>query len=236
MSDSGKIDDLDTRIFGYIVDEFKDGKMTERFERAESIVPSVEPEPACQHENVRRCVLPAEQRESFHKPFMYICRACHRRLYGRGEEHDHVRCVLPPIDGTARCEVHTDHHREEAEGRRLRFRTDGKCGLCGRDAVPGKARCEKHDSSMGILRCSYCRERGHNRMTCQQLKAGIVIEDVICRCCKRPSVHSERLSAVREANDKVLLRLADIGLALKLITVTTVDEAMTAVLKEMETK
>ncbi len=78
----------------------------------------------------------------------------------------HNGCATPPIEGTTRCEKHTLHHRAESKTKRERNRPQGLCGICDRDALPGKARCEKHDSSMGAYRCGKCRVLGHNRRTC----------------------------------------------------------------------
>jgi hypothetical protein len=78
----------------------------------------------------------------------------------------HKRCSLPVVDGTTRCEKHTAHHRAEQATRIKARRALGRCGLCPREAVLGKARCELHDASIGAYRCSICGERGHNRLTC----------------------------------------------------------------------
>lgn len=77
----------------------------------------------------------------------------------------HKRCALPVVEGTTRCAKHTNHHRAEVATKRVERRGAGRCGLCDREALPGKARCSKHDSSMGVYRCRRCGVLGHNRRT-----------------------------------------------------------------------
>jgi hypothetical protein len=78
----------------------------------------------------------------------------------------HHRCAEPVVEGTGRCQKHTAHHRRDERRRSKERIARGLCGVCASLAVPGKARCPKHDTSLGAYRCGICREFGHNRMTC----------------------------------------------------------------------
>ena len=78
----------------------------------------------------------------------------------------HNGCAGVVVEGTTRCEKHTLHHRAEVALRSKTRRAAGLCGICDRAALPGKARCSKHDSSMGVYRCRRCGVLGHNRRTC----------------------------------------------------------------------
>lgn len=81
----------------------------------------------------------------------------------------HKRCAGEVVTGT-RCEKHHEHHRKEVAARSRQRLSLGLCGLCSNQAVAGKARCENHDTSLWRYKCGYCREYGHNRITCIKRK------------------------------------------------------------------